>query len=158
MAAIAFYFLHNLILEISPALLEFIPYYVVERSMEILIKFKKPLNGSKALILGASYKKDIDGMRESPSLKLIEIFRERGTEVNYSDSYALKLPKTRRYNYELESAELNSETVSKYDLIILSTDHTDFDYKMIAENAKLIIDTRNAFEKNEISSDKIYKA
>ncbi|MGB5896145.1 MAG: nucleotide sugar dehydrogenase [Ignavibacteriaceae bacterium] len=134
------------------------PYYVVERSMDVLNKYKKPLNGSKVLILGASYKKDIDDMRESPSLKLIEIFRERGAEVNYSDSYVPKLPKTRRYNYEMESVELTSETVSKYDLIILSTDHSNFNYKMIAENAKLIIDTRNAFEKNKISSDKIYKA
>ena len=82
----------NLILEIFLALLEFIPNYVVERSMEILNKFKKQLNGSKVLILGASYKKDIDDMRESPSLKLIEIFRERGAEVNYSDSYVTKLP------------------------------------------------------------------
>ena len=134
------------------------PYYVVERSMDVLNKYKKPLNGSKVLILGASYKKDIDDMRESPSLKLIEIFRERGAEVKYSDSYVPKLPKTRRYNYEMESVELTSETVSKYDLIILSTDHSNFNYKMIAENAKLIIDTRNAFEKNKISSDKIYKA
>ncbi len=134
------------------------PYYVVERSMEILNNFKKPLNGSKVLILGASYKKDIDDMRESPSLKLIEIFRERGAEVNYSDLYVQKLPKTRRYNYEMESVELTAETISKYDLIILSTDHSNFDYKMIAENAKLIIDTRNAFERNKISSDKIYKA
>jgi UDP-N-acetyl-D-glucosamine dehydrogenase len=134
------------------------PYYVVERSMEVLNKYKKPLNGSKVLILGASYKKDIDDMRESPSLKLIEIFRERGAEVNYSDSYVPKLPKTRRYNYEMESVELTAQTLSKYDLIILSTDHSNFDYKMVAENAKLIIDTRNAFEKNKISSDKIYKA
>ena len=134
------------------------PYYVVERSVEVLNKFKKPLNGSRVLILGASYKKDIDDMRESPSLKLIEIFRERCAEVNYSDSYVPKLPKTRKYNYEMESVELTAETISKYDLIILSTDHTDFDYKMIAENAQLIIDTRNAFEKNKISSDKIYKA
>jgi len=126
--------------------------------MEILNKFKKPLNGSKVLILGASYKKDIDDMRESPSLKLIEIFRERCAEVYYSDSYVPKLPKTRRYNYEMESVELTAETVSKYDLIVLSTDHSNFDYKMIAENAKLIIDTRNAFEKNKISSNKIYKA
>ena len=134
------------------------PYYVVERSMEILNKFKKPLNGSKVLILGASYKKDIDDMRESPSLKLIEIFREHSAEVSYSDSYVPELPKTRRYNYEMESVELTAESVSKFDLIVLSTDHSNFDYKMIAEKAKLIIDTRNAFERNKISSEKIYKA
>ena len=134
------------------------PYYVVERSMEILNQFKKPLNGSKVLILGASYKKDIDDMRESPSLKLIEILRERGAEVDYSDSYVPKLPKTRRYDYEMESVSLTAETVSRYDLIIVSTDHSNFDYKMIAENANLIIDTRNAFEKNGLLNGNIFKA
>jgi UDP-N-acetyl-D-glucosamine dehydrogenase len=152
------YEINTKFIELAGEINTYQPYYVVERSIEILNKFKKPLNGSKVLILGASYKKDIDDMRESPSLKLIEIFSDRGAAVNYSDSYVPKLPKTRRYNYEMESVELTSETVSKYDLIILSTDHSNFNYKMIAENAKLIIDTRNAFEKNKISSDKIYKA
>ena len=134
------------------------PYYVVEKSMEILNQVKKPLNSSKVLILGASYKKDIDDMRESPSLKLIEIFRERGAIVNYSDPYVSKLPKTRKYNYEMESLELTIENIKNHDLIVLSTDHTDFDYKMIAENAQLIIDTRNAFEKYNIHINRIFKA
>ena len=134
------------------------PYYVVEKSMEILNHFKKPLNGSKVLILGASYKKDIDDMRESPSLKLIEIYRERGAIVNYSDPYVSKLPKTRKYDYEMESLDITIDNIKNHDLIVLSTDHTDFDYKMIAENAQLVIDTRNAFKKNNIYSEKIFKA
>jgi len=134
------------------------PYYVVERSMEILNQFKKPLNGSKILILGASYKKDIDDMRESPTLKLIEIFRERGAQVFYSDPYVPVLYKTRKYDYELKSVNLTEENIREYDLVVLSTNHSDFDYKFIAENAKLIIDTRNAFEKNNIVNDRIFKA
>ncbi|MFB3055733.1 MAG: nucleotide sugar dehydrogenase [Ignavibacteriaceae bacterium] len=134
------------------------PYYVVEKSMEVLNKYKKPLNGSKVLILGASYKKDIDDMRESPTLKLIEIFKDRGAEVFYSDPYVPVLFKTRKYDYELNSVDISCESLKEYDLVVVSTDHSDFDYRLIAENAKLIIDTRNAFEKNKISNDKIYKA
>lgn len=134
------------------------PYYVVEKSMEVLNKYKKPLNGSKVLILGASYKKDIDDMRESPSLKLIEILKNKGAEVFYSDPYVPVLLKTRKYDYELKSVDISSESIKEYDLVIVSTDHSDFDYKMIAENANLIIDTRNAFQSRSINSGNIFKA
>ena len=133
------------------------PYYVVERSVEVLNLQKKPLNGSKVLILGASYKKDIDDMRESPTLKLIEIFREKGAQVFYSDPYVPVLYKTRKYDYELNSVNLTKENIREYDLVVLSTNHSDFDYKMIAENAKLIIDTRNAFDNFNLKKN-IFKA
>jgi UDP-N-acetyl-D-glucosamine dehydrogenase len=134
------------------------PHYVVEKAMEVLNKFKKALNGSKVLILGASYKRDIDDMRESPSLKLIEIFNERGAIVDYSDPFIPTLPKTRKYNFDMKSIELSESSVREYDLVVLSTDHTDFDYKMIGDNARLILDTRNAFEKYDLKSKNIYKA
>lgn len=133
------------------------PYYVVEKAGEVLNKTKKSLNGSKVLILGASYKKDIDDMRESPSLKLIEILREKGAEVDYNDPYVPKLPKTRKYNYDMKSVEVNKKNLAKYDLIILSTDHSNYNYKFITENSELILDTRNAFEKNGIKSKKVFK-
>jgi len=134
------------------------PYYVVEKSMDVLNKHKKPLNGSKVLILGASYKKDIDDMRESPTLKLIEIFKDKGAEVFYSDPYVPVLFKTRKYDYELNSVDISSENIKGYDLVVVSTDHSDFDYRMIAENAQLIIDTRNAFQSRSINSGNIFKA
>ncbi|MDX1371447.1 MAG: UDP binding domain-containing protein, partial [Nitrososphaeraceae archaeon] len=121
-------------------------------------KFKKSLNGSRVLILGAAYKKDIDDMRESPSLKLIEILREKGAQVSYSDYLVPKLPKTRKYKYDMKSVKLTVKSLSEFDLVIVSTDHSDFDYKLIAKNAKLIIDTRNAFEANKIKSKNIFKA
>ena len=133
------------------------PYYVVEKAMEVLNKHKKAINGSKVLILGAAYKKDIDDMRESPSLKLIEILREKGAEVDYSDPYVPKLPKTRKYNYDMVSVDLTEESIKKYDLVLLSTDHTDFDYKFISEQAQLILDTRNGFEKNNAKNEKVFK-
>ena len=134
------------------------PYYVVQKSIEALNKNKKALNGAKVLILGAAYKKDIDDMRESPSLKLIEIYREKGAQVDYYDPYVLKLPKTRKYQYNMVSIDLTKESISKYDLVVLSTDHEAFNYEMIARNSKLIIDTRNIFEKKNLVSKNIYKA
>ncbi|MDP2363405.1 MAG: nucleotide sugar dehydrogenase, partial [Ignavibacteria bacterium] len=89
-------------IELAGEINTFMPYYVIEKAGEVLNKFKKSLNGSKVLILGASYKKDIDDMRESPSLKLIEILREKGAKVDYNDPYVPKLPKTRKYKYDME--------------------------------------------------------
>ncbi|MGB5896454.1 MAG: nucleotide sugar dehydrogenase, partial [Ignavibacteriaceae bacterium] len=114
------------------------PYYVVDKAMDVLNKFKKSLNGSKILILGASYKKDIDDMRESPSLKLIEIFNNRGATVNYSDPYIPTLPKTRKYKFDMVSVELTPAILKNYDLVVLSTDHTDYNYNLIADNANII--------------------
>lgn len=145
-------------IELAGEINTFQPYYVVERAMYALNKKKKSLNGAKVLVLGAAYKKDIDDMRESPSLKLIEILREKGAEVDYNDPYVSKLPKSRKYNYDMKSVPLTKENLKKYDVVILSTDHTDYDYKFITQNAKLIIDSRNAFEKNGAKSQKIYKA
>ena len=134
------------------------PYYVVEKSIAVLNRFKKTMNGAKVLILGASYKKDIDDLRESPTLKLLEIFKEKGAVVAFSDPYVNKLRKTRKYNYNLSSVKISAQKIKEYDLVVLSTDHTSFDYKLIAANAKLIVDTRNAFEKNGIKTRNIFKA
>lgn len=134
------------------------PYYVVEKSQDELNKHGKPLHSSKVLILGAAYKKNIDDMRESPSLKLIEIFESKGAQVDYSDPFVLKLPITRKYTYEMESVELSIKNLNSYDLIVLATDHDSFNYQLIADNSKLIIDTRNVFERLGIKKSQIHKA
>ncbi|TXT34516.1 MAG: wbpA [Chitinophagaceae bacterium] len=152
------YDINTKFIELAGEINTYQPYYVVEKSLEALNGKGKTINGSRVLILGASYKKNIDDMRESPSLKLIEIFESKGATVNYSDTYVPKLPPTRKYNYEKESVELTSENIKGYDLIVLSTDHDNFDYKMIAENAQLIVDTRNAFERHTIKKETIFKA
>ncbi|NNL22136.1 MAG: nucleotide sugar dehydrogenase [Ignavibacteriaceae bacterium] len=150
--------LNTKFIELAGEINTYQPHYVVEKSMEVLNKFKKALNGAKILILGAAYKKDIDDMRESPSLKLIEILREKGAEVEYHDPLVASLPRMRNYNYDMESVDLSKKKVADYDLVILSTDHSSFDYKLIAENAKIIVDTRNSFESRSINSDNIFKA
>ncbi len=134
------------------------PYYVIERCADILNKYQKPLSGAKVLILGAAYKKDIDDMRESPSLKLISLLRSKGAMVDYNDPYIPKLPPTRKYKYEMVSVELTSENLESYDLVLLSTDHTGYDYKFISTHAKLIVDTRNAFEKGGVKNGNVFKA
>ena len=97
-------------------------------------------------------------MKESPSLKLIEIYREKGAQVDYYDPLVPTLPKTRKYNFDLKSVKLTKEKLRNYDLVVLSTDHEAFNYEMIAKNSKLVIDTRNAFEKKNLAGRNIYKA
>ena len=147
-------------IELAGEINTYMPYYVVEKTVEALNKNKKSLNGSKVLILGASYKKDIDDMRESPTLKLIEILREKGATVDYNDPYVPKLPPSRKYKYDMSSVELTKENLSKYDVILLSTDHTYYkdNSEFIIQNSKLIVDSRNAFKANGRSEGKIQKA
>ncbi len=144
-------------IELAGEINTLMPYYVVEKVGDVLNKFNKSLRGSKVLILGASYKKDVDDLRESPTLKLIEILREKGVNVDYNDPYVAKLPKTRKYKYDLTSVKLSKSNLTKYDLVLLSTDHSIYNYKFIASYSKLILDTRNAFEKAGIKSQKVFK-
>lgn len=131
------------------------PYYVVQRTMEVLNEKGISLNGSKILILGASYKKNIDDMRESPSLKLIEILKDKGAEVNYNDPFVPKLLPTRKYKFNMNSVSLTSSHLASYDLILLCTDHDYYkeNSSLITQNSKLIIDTRNVF-----NGENVYKA
>lgn len=124
------------------------PYWVVGRVGDALNTKKKSLNGSKVLILGAAYKKDIDDVRESPTLKLIEILEDRGAKVDYNDPYIPKMPHVRKYQYEMKSVPLTPANLRKYDVVLISTDHSCYDYAMIAKNAKLVVDTRNAVKGN----------
>lgn len=135
------------------------PYYVIERLVEILSsETRTALRGAKILIIGASYKKNIDDMRESPTLKLIEILLKKGAEVAYYDPYIPSLPKTRKYRFEIKSTDLSQDSIKRFDAVLISTDHDSIDYKLIAENASLILDTRNIFGRLGINSPKIYKA
>lgn len=152
------YEINTKFIELAGEINTYMPYYVVENAAKFLNEHKKALNGSKILILGASYKKDIDDMRESPSLRLIQLFERKGCKVDYNDPYVPRLYKMRKYNYTMKSVKLTAENLKKYDLVVLSTDHTDYDYKFIYKNANLILDSRNAFEKNGVKGSKIRKS
>jgi UDP-N-acetyl-D-glucosamine dehydrogenase len=132
------------------------PYYVVEKVMHALNKRRKHINGAKILILGLAYKKNIDDIRESPSLKLIELLQDKGAKVDYNDEYVTEIPKLRKYTFNKKSTKITKSNLSKYDLVLLSTDHSYYDYSFILKNSKIIVDTRNAFGK--FKSPKILKA
>jgi len=123
------------------------PYYVVERCADALNGQGKSLKGTNILILGAAYKKDIDDMRESPSLKLISLLRSKGALVDYNDPYVPVLPPTRKFKFEMKSVELTAANLKKYDCVIVSTNHSIYDYQFISDNTRLIVDTRNAFSR-----------
>lgn len=135
------------------------PYYIMEKVSSVLNELGKPLKGTKILILGIAYKKDVDDMRESPALRVTELLLEQGAHVEYHDPY---LPFGRDYrhhpNIDMESIQLTEAALKEADLVLLLTDHSNFDYPFIERHAGCIIDTRNAFERNGIKSPKIHKA
>ena len=134
------------------------PHYVVNRTMEALNQHKKSLNGSKVLVLGLAYKKDIDDVRESPSIELIELLWEKGAKVDYNDPYIPRTHKQRKHNLKLSSKPLSAQSLRKYDVVLIATDHSDYDYPWIVENSQLVIDTRNATAGVKRGRNKIYRA
>ncbi len=121
------------------------PEYVLNKIVSALNGQKKAINGSRILMLGIAYKKNIDDMRESPSVEIMQLIQDCGAEISYSDPYVPVFPKMRRYNFTMDSVSATSENIKTYDCIVVGTDHVDFDYKMIQENAKLIVDTRGMY-------------
>jgi UDP-N-acetyl-D-glucosamine dehydrogenase len=134
------------------------PHYVLQRTMEGLNQHRKSLNGSKLLVLGAAYKKDVDDMRESPSLRVITLLKEHGAQVEYHDPHVPKIEKAHGFNWEMSSVPLDVATVDRYDAVLVLTDHTALDYARITEKARLIIDTRNVTKNLTQFKDKIIKA
>ena len=130
------------------------PAYVVQKVGEALNSIGKSIKDSQILILGLAYKKNVDDLRESPSLVLIESLIDKGAVVEYSDPYFKTIPHTRKYQFELESKALNAEILKSADLVLLATDHDDFDYELIEKEASLIVDTRGCFN----YSNKVIKA
>ena len=118
------------------------PYHVVDFIAEALNARGKALNGSKILILGVSYKKDIDDLRESPAITVIEALKKRGALVSYNDPYFPRIGKGRKYDLQMQCVPL--ETLGQYDCAVIITDHSDYDFPKIVEEAQLVIDTRNA--------------
>jgi len=134
------------------------PRWVVGKIMDALNDRRKALNGSKILMLGMAYKKNVDDMRESPSLRLIELLEEKGAIVDYHDPYIPKMPYTRRYQYDKKSVELSAENIASYDLALIVTDHDNVDYELVVKHARLVVDTRNATADVKQGREKIVKA
>jgi UDP-N-acetyl-D-glucosamine dehydrogenase len=118
------------------------PYHVVTSVASAMNQRKKTINGSRVLVLGVAYKKDIDDLRESPALTVIELLQKEGAEVHYNDPYIPFVGKGRKYDLQMKSASLDE--ISSYDCVLIITDHSNYNYDEIVEKSQLVVDTRNA--------------
>jgi len=134
------------------------PQYVISRVVEALNARRKPLHGAKVLVLGLAYKKDIDDLRESPSIVLIELLRARHARVDYHDPYIPGTPRQREHNLGMRSVRLSAARLASYDCVVIATDHSAYDYNWIVRHARLVVDSRNATRAVGHGRDKIFKA
>ncbi|MBG9544694.1 UDP-N-acetyl-D-glucosamine dehydrogenase [Cytobacillus firmus] len=134
---------HTRLIELSGEINNSMPEYVINRAMQILNEDGKALRGAKITILGVAYKKDIDDVRESPVLKIVELLEQHGADYTVVDPYVTSF---KSCGAKVETVELSKQLLNDSDLVLVTTDHSDFDYKMIAEESKVIFDTRNAMK------------
>ena len=121
------------------------PEYVVNKTALALNDRQRSIKGSKVLVLGIAYKKNVDDMRESPSVEVMELLRDLGAEISYSDPHVPVFPKMREHKFDLKSVPLTAESIASYDCVVLTTDHDKFDYDLLKQHAKLIVDTRGKY-------------
>ena len=121
------------------------PEYVVNKTALALNDHQRSIKGSKVLVLGIAYKKNVDDMRESPSVEVMELLRDLGAEISYSDPHVPVFPKMREHKFNLKSVPLTAESITSYDCVVLTTDHDKFDYDLLKQHAKLIVDTRGKY-------------
>ena len=150
------YGLNTKFIELAGEINTSMPYFVLQKAIDALNERRKALKGSKILILGVAYKKDVDDDRESPAYAIMDLLIKRGARIFYNDPYIPKLKKSRKYDFGLTSKPLTEKFLKEMDLIIIVTDHSSYDYQWILENANLIIDTRNAI--NSPNKGKVIKA
>jgi len=138
---------HTHFIELAGEINSSMPSWVLKKIAKALNGHEKSIKGSKILVLGISYKKNIDDMRESPSVFLMEKIRDEGARLDYSDPHVPVFPKMREHTFDLKSVELTPASIASYDCVVLTTDHDKFDYDMIQMNAKLLVDTRGKYRK-----------
>lgn len=139
------YGMHTRFIELAGEINSSMPDYVIAKVADGLNARKKSINGSKVLVLGIAYKKNVDDMRESPSVFLMEKLRDLGADVAYSDPHIPVFPKMRQHNFALSSVGLSAESLKKFDCVLLATDHDKFDYDLIKAHAPLLVDCRGKF-------------
>lgn len=143
------------LIELSGEINSAMPDYVIMRAALALNTFQKAIAGAKILILGAAYKKNVNDMRESPSLELIKQLRELYAQVDYSDPHVPVLPATRRHNYNMHSVSLSKDVLAQYDCVIVATNHDLFNWDEIKRHSRLIVDTRGVYAPDD---KKIFRA
>jgi len=135
-------------IELAGEINEAMPDYVVQRTLEELNEIGQCLKGRKLLLVGMAYKGDIDDMRESPTLKLFDLFTGKGARVSYYDPFIPVIPKTREYSHLAGIKSISLEEVDKFDVVVISTKHSTVDHRIFADRCPLVIDTRKAIAEN----------
>jgi UDP-N-acetyl-D-glucosamine dehydrogenase len=145
---------HTRLIELAGEINKYMPEYVVERTAKILSqKFKKSLNGAKVLLLGVAYKKDVNDLRESPALEIIKKLEQEGAIISYYDPYIYEFTSNEKEYKSLK--ELAAEEIKEKDIVIITTGHSTIDYKIVAEKAKAVFDTRNVIKENSKNVEKL---
>ena len=140
------YDLHTRFIELAGEVNTNMPRWVITKAMDALNDRGKSMKGAKVLVLGIAYKRDVDDMRESPSVALMELLEEKGAIVEYTDPHVPVFPTMREHHFDLSSVEPTPEKIAEYDMLMLATDHAKFDYEMFQQHAQLIIDTRGIYQ------------
>ncbi|MAZ47804.1 MAG: UDP-N-acetyl-D-glucosamine dehydrogenase [Halobacteriovoraceae bacterium] len=149
------YGVHTRFIELAGEINSGMPSYVMKKIGKGLNERQVTIKGSKILVLGIAYKKNVDDMRESPSVFLMEKLRDHGAVISYSDPHVPVFPKMREHSFDLSSVELTPENIASFDCVVLTTDHSKFDYGLILKHSKFLVDTRGKFKEK---SDKIIRA
>jgi UDP-N-acetyl-D-glucosamine dehydrogenase len=139
------YGIHTRFIELAGEMNDSMPHWVVDKVAMALNQKERAIKNSKILILGLAYKRNIEDIRESPSIEIMELLQAQGAHIEYSDPHVHKFPAMRKHYFELTSVSLSPDSLAAYDCVILATAHQAFDYQMISEHAQLIVDTRGAF-------------
>lgn len=140
------YNVHTRFIELAGEVNSAMPDYVIKQTMLALNAHGRSIKGSKILVLGVAYKKNVDDMRESPSLVLIEKLNALGALVTYCDPHVPNLPRLREYDFDMSSIDMTEQSLQDHDCVLLATDHDGFDYQLIEANAALIVDSRGRFQ------------
>ena len=137
--------LHTRFIELAGEINSDMPAWVIGKVADALNERGRAVMGSRILVLGISYKKDVEDMRESPSVALMELLRARGAAVNYSDPHVPVFPRMREHHFDLSSVPLTPSSLASYDVVLLATSHSAFDYDLVRQYANLIVDTRGVY-------------
>jgi UDP-N-acetyl-D-glucosamine dehydrogenase len=136
---------HTRFIELAGEINQGMPRFVFEKLATALNEAGKPVKGSRVLVLGIAYKKNVDDMRESPAVEVMELLRANGAQLDYSDPHVPRFPPMREHKFDLASVDVSAEMLASYDAVVVATDHDDFDYALIRQHAKLIVDSRGVY-------------
>ena len=136
------YGINTRFIELAGEINHYMPHWVVEKITDALNERSKAIKGSRILVLGLAYKKNIDDTRESPAVEIMDLLQAKGAHIDYSDPHVPVFPRKRDYHFDLQSVTLTPESIASYDCLVLATDHDGFDYPLLLQHARLIVDTR----------------